>query len=81
MTETQQMINAAFNALNTKHRILAPASEARVIWADFDPCRARQVIARVEWPAFINCREVVLVHIVHDGDEALDRFRRNSLNQ
>jgi hypothetical protein len=59
---------AAYKALNTKYRVLSPASEARVIYRPFDPCRAVQVVAIVEWPATVAMRKVTLIHVIREGD-------------
>ena len=58
----------AFCELNRKWRVLAPASEAVVTYPEFDPCRAAKIIARVDWPAIVNCREVICTHFICDGD-------------
>ena len=66
--EELEMKQLAFLALNKHGRVLAPASEARVIYRDFDPCRATQPIANVEWPAIVAMKPVILIHVVMDGD-------------
>jgi hypothetical protein len=66
--EEEQMIQVAYRRLNKRYRVLAPASEARVIWRDFDPCHAVQAIASVQIPAIVNMRAVTLTHTIMDGD-------------
>jgi hypothetical protein len=67
-TQTEQIKKAAFRALNVSWRILSPASEATVIFPEFDPCRARMPIAIVKWPCIVNMREAIATHAIHDGD-------------
>jgi len=66
--EIEQILKKAYLMLNSKRAILAPKSEAVVTFPDFDPCRPVQVIARVDWPATVNMRNVTLTHFVMDGD-------------
>jgi len=66
MNDTQAK-QIAFNALNKRYRILMPASEAVVTFPEFDPFRAVQPIARVDWPAIVAMRNVTLTHFIHDG--------------
>ena len=69
MTIEERILKTAYQALNTRHHVLAPKAEARIIWREFDPCRAIPVIATVEWPATSrNFRNVILRHHILDGD-------------
>ena len=67
---TAEAKRIAFRHLNTRYRILAPASEATVTFPEYDPCRAVQPIAIIRWPATVNCRSVVCHHVINDGDPA-----------
>lgn len=62
------MKQAAFNALNKRYRILASASKAWVEYPAFNPFWAVQPIAIIHWPATVACRNVVLIHVIHEGD-------------
>lgn len=66
MSNTQAK-RIAFNALNKRHRILMPAAEAVVTFPAFNPFRAVQPIARVDWPAIVSMRNVTLTHFILDG--------------
>jgi hypothetical protein len=70
MTE-QQAKQIAFNALNKRYRVLAPAAEAVVTFPEFNPFRAAQPIARVDWPATVAMRDVTLTHFIQDGTPVL----------
>jgi hypothetical protein len=59
MTETEAKRHAYFH-LNNRHRVLAPGREATITYPAFDPCKAATVIARVDWPAIVDGREVTL---------------------
>ena len=67
-TQIQQIKRVAFRALNVRWRVLAPASEATVTFPEFDPCKARNPIARVAWPCIVGMRETTATHFVFDGD-------------
>jgi len=67
MTETEAK-RVAYRELNRRFRILAPASEAIVSFPEYDPCRAANIIARIDWPATVNCRETMCTYFVCDGD-------------
>ena len=67
MTNEAAFKQIAFRALNCAYAVLAPESEAVVTYPEFDPCRAAQPIARVDWPAVVNMRNVTLVHFIFDG--------------
>ncbi len=71
MHQKQQIIQTAFNSLNKKNHILAPSHDATITFPDFDPCKPVQVIARVNWPATVNMRSVILTHCIMDGDSIL----------
>jgi hypothetical protein len=61
---TAEAIKIAKTELNRRNRILAPQSEARVEFPEYNSCRAVQQIARVYWPATVNMRDVVLCHVI-----------------
>jgi len=63
-TEEKQILDVAYNHLNRRFRVLAPASEARIIWREFDPCKAIQAVATVEWPATVAMRNVICTHTI-----------------
>lgn len=55
--------------------VLGPPADAWIEWKDYDPCRAREVIAIVHWPAMINMRELILREPIYDGDCAVRHSR------
>lgn len=71
VSETNSLLSLAFRNLNLPRYILSPMEEATVSFPAFNPFRAgREIIAKVEWPAIntLTMKDVVLVHLVRDGD-------------
>jgi len=69
MTEEQEFIKIAMDHFATYNkRAMLFSEEAAVIFPAFDPCKAVQVVARVDMPAMINMTERVLTHCIMDGD-------------
>ena len=71
-----EMKSVAFMSLNSRDRVLAPASEATIEYREYDPCRVIQVIATVHWPATVACKEVILRHHILDGDLIVPKNQR-----
>ena len=67
MTENEAK-KIAFFHLNRSFRILMPAAEATVTFPEFNPFRAANIIARVDWPAIVAFRSVTCTHFICDGD-------------
>lgn len=68
MTEREQILKTAFRELNKKRYIIGDPAEATITYPDFDPCRAVQAVAIIEWPAIMHCRPITLTHIIYDGE-------------
>jgi len=70
MTEEQEFIKTAAThfGIYNKGAMLFP-EEAIVTFPAFDPCKAVQVVARVDIPAIINMGTRILTHCILDGAE------------
>jgi len=61
-------ISTARVAMTRTDRHIISWDKATVSFPEFDPCKARQPVARVDVPAVYGAREIVLTHFIMDGD-------------